>query len=72
MTSAPRRSSACRRAALLRAWGYAQAAELAASRGKRERAVELLSEAATEAAAVESNRASASRRFVVVAKAGAM
>lgn len=75
-TDSDERAAAFVRAAdvppLLRAWGYAQAAELAASRGKRERAVELLSEAATEAAAVESNSRQRVAAFVVVAKAGAM
>ncbi|HVF26706.1 MAG TPA: hypothetical protein VM943_00615, partial [Pyrinomonadaceae bacterium] len=56
---------------LLRAWGYAQAAELAASRGKRERAIELLSEAAIQAEAVENNSRQRVAAFVVVAKAAA-
>ena len=56
---------------LLRAWGYAQAAELAESRGKRERAIELLSEAAIQAEAVENNSRQRVAAFVVMAKAAA-
>ncbi|MGI8566852.1 MAG: hypothetical protein ACR2LZ_10270 [Pyrinomonadaceae bacterium] len=57
---------------LLRAWGYAQAAGLAASRGKRERAIELLSDAAIQAEAVENNSRQRVAAHVVVAKAAAI
>ena len=56
---------------LAQAWGFAQAAELAARRNKRERATELISDAARSAARTEQNSRERVAAFVAVATVAA-